>query len=73
MQKKLTKEEITEIINLAYDATEASKTGKIVVKFEENGMPIVSQMAYSTFQYVLNSICPKNIGGIDEPGEDWKK
>ena len=75
MKNNITKEEITEIINLAWDSVVASKAGKIVNKTPD-GQIHLHNIGMQSFLSILNSLCPKNIKGdfqMEDPGEDWKK
>jgi hypothetical protein len=68
------KDAITHLINTAWDATEASKVGKIIRDADpEKHIVNVNTIPYQVFLSVLGSIIPHDISTeLKEPPEPWK-
>lgn len=69
------KEKLIELINLAWEATESSKVGKIF-EFNVDGVKLTNGAAFSVFQIILSSLVPKSITGdmgIKEQKEPWRE
>lgn len=64
-------ENITTIINLCWDSTNASKVGPILSMNQD--APQINNIGLQTFYTILSNICPKNIQSQSiEPQEPWK-
>ena len=72
--KQITKEELIVLIDVAFEATQTSKAGK--VEIEENGKLAIRHVGFQTFMAVLSALLPKNYGStveIKEPPEPWQQ
>jgi hypothetical protein len=72
---KITKGELTKIINMCWEAVEESAAGKILTIPEGQKPPnyILNHVGFQTFIAVLNSLLPKNVvSEIKEPPENWR-
>ena len=58
----LTKNEIIEAINIAIEATEASKVGPLRTgEVDSNGNPVFSNLAWQTYLNVLAKVLPASL------------
>jgi hypothetical protein len=65
------KENLTEFINLCWDAVNASKVGPILSS--KDGVPQMNNIGIQTFYTIVSNIVPKNIQSqVIEPREPWQ-
>jgi hypothetical protein len=70
----MTAKQLTALINMAFEAVNASVVGPIYGTDAE-GKTTLNGVAYNTYLYVITNIIPKASTGnftVEEPREDWQ-
>lgn len=66
--------ELRSLINICYEGVETSKVGPIYLKntegkeiLDDKGNPLMNNIAYHTFMYLIQALAPKNFSmGVKE-------
>ena len=72
----MSKQELTDLINLVYDAVDSSKVGPIVIGKDASGSSICGRLAMEVMEIILGQIIPKPMTGnvtMSEPKEPWQE